>query len=86
MIYALSDYNYRMAHKAQVRRIAANVRVEVARQHKTQAQLAHKLGITQPAMSRRMLGHVPFTGDELATIAAELDIPISILIDTEAAS
>lgn len=61
-------------------RIAANVRAEVARQRKTQAQLAGRLGITQQAMSRRLHGFTPFSVDELAIVADEVGVTVSSLI------
>lgn len=60
--------------------IAANVRAEAARRQVTQAQLAERLELTQPGMSRRMLGRVPFSASELATVADVLEIPVANLI------
>lgn len=60
--------------------IAANVRAEAARRQVTQAQLADRLGLKQPGMSRRMLGRVPFSASELATVADVLEIPVANLI------
>lgn len=61
-----------------------NVRAEMARAGVTQAALAKVLGLSQAAVSARLLGKTPFDINELTTIAATLDIPLSDLLPREA--
>lgn len=61
-------------------RIAAAVRAEAARRQITQAVVARHLGLTQPGMSRRMLGRVPFSAAELAAVASLFGVPVGDLI------
>ena len=65
-------------------RVAANVRAEMARQRKRQADLGEVLGLTQGAVSKRMSGAVALDVDELARIAEFLGVPVDALI-TDAA-
>lgn len=62
------------------RRVAEKVRAEVRRKGLTQCYLAQQLGTSQPFISRRLSGRVPFDVDDLAKIAELLDIPITELI------
>lgn len=55
-------------------RIAAAVRAETARHRVSQQRLASQIGMKQPALSRRMNGHVEFSPDELFAIAQVLDV------------
>lgn len=60
---------------------AANeVRAELARQHKSGSWLAHELGISIPAMQRRLSGKVAFDLDDLHTIANVLEVPLSRIL------
>jgi len=59
--------------------IAANVRAESSRRGISSLQLAAHLDLSQPAISRRMWGHVAFTGAELQAIAELLEMPIASL-------
>lgn len=52
------------------------IRAEMARYQLTQHALAKRLGWTQPYLSRRLMGHVPLSLDDVEAIAAELDVPI----------
>lgn len=61
-------------------RVAAEVRAYLARQRKTQGDLAVALGISQQSVSRRMTGAQPFDVDELHRIAAWLGVPVSALL------
>ena len=63
-----------------VERVAANVRAELARKGITQTDLAAKLRKSQPFVSRRLSGRVPFDVADLAAIASVLDIPIADLV------
>lgn len=51
------------------KRAAAEVRAWRARLNVPQRELAELLGISQPQVSQRLLGNVPFSIDELGTIA-----------------
>ena len=63
-----------------VERVAANVRAELARKGITQTDLAAKLCKSQPFVSRRLSGRVPFDVADLAAIASVLDIQIADLV------
>ncbi|KRQ41405.1 hypothetical protein AOT85_24435 [Mycobacteroides sp. H054] len=58
----------------------------MARAKRTQATLAHEVGMRQQALSRRMAGHAPLSVDELARIAEALGVPITALIGSEPAA
>jgi len=62
-------------------RIAANVRAEMGRRQITQTGLADVLNLSQTAVSRRLSGQVPFNVEELARIAAALNVDLSVLVD-----
>lgn len=69
--------------------IAADViRVELARKRANQGQLAELLGLSQPAIHRRMSGKVPWRISELTQVAEYLGVTVSALLadDAEAAS
>jgi transcriptional regulator with XRE-family HTH domain len=61
--------------------IAAAVRGELAKAGRTGLTAAEALGMSQPAISRRTRGEVPFLAHEMARLAAWLDIPIARLFD-----
>lgn len=69
-----------MPTQTAAQRIADNVRAEAARRKVSQTTIAVHLGLTQPGISRRMHGRVPFTGAELAEVAHLLEIPVNDLI------
>jgi len=50
-------------------RVAAEVRALKGRHDVTQDQLAHVLGVAQPAVSKRLRGVTPFSLDELEKLA-----------------
>lgn len=56
--------------------IAAEVRAELARQSKTQRELGAALGLPQSSIHLRLVGERPFRGEELAMMAAWLDVPV----------
>jgi transcriptional regulator with XRE-family HTH domain len=56
--------------------VAAEVRAELARQRRTQRDLAEAIGLSQQAASRRLCGEVPFDIAELAKVAKLLGVPI----------
>jgi len=64
------------------RKVAAEIRAEAARKRITGARLAEALDVSGASMSRRMNGHSPISIDELAEIAALLDVPLSDLLPT----
>ncbi|WP_300680680.1 helix-turn-helix transcriptional regulator [Nocardioides sp.] len=60
---------------------AANaVRAELARQRKTQGDLAGKLGVTPGTVSRRMNAESDFSVSDLVAISAWLGVPIETFI------
>lgn len=63
--------------------VAARVRGRMAEQRKTQADLAAALGVSQPAVSRRLYGHVPFDVGEIVKVADFLGVPASALLPEE---
>ena len=50
------------------------------RQKVTQTALARVLGVSQPAIAKKVRGERPFSIDELLTVAAHLDLPITALL------
>lgn len=73
-----------MASQSITELVAANVRAEIGRQSLTGTELARRVGLTQPAMSRRLLGRVPFNTDELEAVALGLGVELSQLLGTDA--
>jgi transcriptional regulator with XRE-family HTH domain len=63
--------------------VADNVRAEMARRNKSQADIAQQLGITRQGISRRLLGRTPFDVDEIAAIARYLNVPVGVLFGTD---
>ena len=57
-------------------RVAGEVRAEMARQHVTHADIAQKLGVTQPTLSRRLNGTRPLDLNVLEQLAAALNVPV----------
>lgn len=72
-----------MQESTSLQRIASNVRVEATRRNVTGQQIAEALGLTQPATSRRMCGHVAFSGPELDKLAALFGVPVSAFFDEQ---
>ena len=73
-----------MTNNPAVERIAANVRAELARKGITQTDLALRLKKSQPFVSRRLSGSVPFNVADLDSIATVLDISIASLVEVAA--
>lgn len=67
------------------KRVAAEVRAEMARQKVSQETLCLRIGMSQSTLSRRMTGEYPFDTTELATIAAALGVPVSRFLNEVAA-
>ncbi|MBP6571334.1 MAG: hypothetical protein QG655_3235 [Actinomycetota bacterium] len=65
--------------------LAANIRAELARNGKTQSDLADHLGITRQALSQRLLGRVDFRMGEVTATASFLSTSISALVGEVAA-
>ena len=65
--------------------LAANIRAELARNGKTQADLAELLGITRQGVSQRLLGRVDFRLRELSLIADFLGVTVTALLGEAAA-
>ena len=65
--------------------VGANIRAELARQRKTQAQLADVWGLNQASVSKRMAGTVPVDVNEVAKVADWLGVPMSRLMGETAA-
>lgn len=57
----------------------------MAEKHRKQRDLANLLGISQPAVSRRLRGVVAFSAVELSTVANYLDVPLESLLPVVAA-
>ena len=57
--------------------IAGEVRAWMARRRRSSRSVAAQLGCTEPYLSRRLTGAVPFNAAELATIAELLEVPVS---------
>lgn len=67
------------------REVAGAVRAELARRQVGQRQVAEALGISQPAVSRRLAGEVAFNVDELAAVADLLGMDARDLMPTASA-
>lgn len=59
--------------------IISEVRTTLARRKLTQAQLAKECGWVPQYLSRRMTGEIPWSTDEIETLATVLDIPLTDL-------
>jgi transcriptional regulator with XRE-family HTH domain len=60
--------------------VAALIRVELAYQGMRQSQLARKIGVTEQWLSVRVRGIQPIDLNDLATIAAGLEVPVTRLL------
>jgi transcriptional regulator with XRE-family HTH domain len=63
--------------------IAAEVRAELARQNKTQRELAAALGLDHSSTWLRLRGERSFRAEELAATAEWLGVPIANFMPTE---
>ena len=61
--------------------VTAEVRAELGRQNHSQRDLARALGWSEVRLSRRLRGSVPWSLGDVEKIAAELDVPVSRLLD-----
>lgn len=64
------------------RTVGANVRAEMARNRVTQDQVAEVLGISQPQVSKRLLGEIAFDVVELEVVGQLLGVPASTFLPT----
>lgn len=66
--------------------VASGIRAEMARQGKTQQQLASLAGMAQQTLSRRIKVEdpIPFDTDEIDRVAQALGIPVQQLLVTPA--
>lgn len=60
--------------------LAAEVRAACARKRITQVKLARAMGMSQPALSRRWVGELPFDTDQLFKIAKLIDVSVMDLL------
>lgn len=68
------------------KRVAAEVRAEMARQKVSQETLCTRIGMSQSTLSRRITGEYPFDTSELARIAAALGVPVARFLPNEVAA
>lgn len=66
--------------------LAAHLRAEFARRKIPNTQIAERLGITQTAVSRRMLGQTPIDVPELYELADLLGMPVADLLPERASA
>lgn len=57
--------------------VAREVRAEMARQRVSQLQLATRLGLSQPQISKRLTGRLEFRPSELDAVAELLGVPVT---------
>lgn len=67
-------------------RTAAAVRAELAKRKLNGKKLAEALGWPRTTTWRRLNGSVPFSLDELVTVANFLAVPVADLLPTECAA
>lgn len=72
--------------KTTAQRTGANVKAEMARRDVTQAALAAELGMSQSMLHYRLTGRVVFNVEELARIAAVLEVPVTALLAEQPAA
>lgn len=61
--------------------VGANVRAEMARLGRTQAEVAELMGFDQSGLSRRLTGETPFRITELVVLARAFGIPVSRFLE-----
>jgi transcriptional regulator with XRE-family HTH domain len=66
-------------------RTAEAVRVAMARRQIGPGEIASVLGCSRTTLWRRLDGQAPFDVEQLALIAARLDVPLSTLVPEEVA-
>lgn len=63
--------------------VRLRVRLALTEHRTSAAAMSRRLGWSQSYIAHRLTGRRPFTVDELVSIAAELDIPVSRLLPIE---
>lgn len=63
-------------------RVAGEIRATLSRQQLQQQDVAEQLGWTQPYLSRRLTGRVPFGLNDLGLLAAVLGVAPADLLPT----
>lgn len=63
--------------------VAAEIRAAMARKRVTQVALAGLIDMPVHSLARRLKSETPITVDELAAIAAALDVPVGDLLPAE---
>lgn len=63
-------------------RIAAEIRAEMARQNKSQRDIADALRLPQQALQIRLAGKRSFRAEELADLAVALGVPVAQFLPT----
>jgi transcriptional regulator with XRE-family HTH domain len=63
--------------------VATEIRAAMARKRVTQTALAALIGMPVYSLARRLSNQAPLTVDELAAIAAALDVPVADLLPAE---
>lgn len=56
------------------------LQIEMRRQDVSGVELARRVGMTQPSMSRRLRGRIPITLDEIEQFAEALEVPVERLL------
>lgn len=77
---ASTAYELRMAQLSTASRVTENIRRRMYEKHLSQLDLAAAVGLHQTALSRRLLGRIAFTVDELERIADVLDMQLAELV------
>lgn len=73
-----------METTSSARRVGDEVRAAMARRRVSQAALGKHLELSQAAVSRRLLGEIPFDISELTAIASFLGVPLETLVSVAA--
>lgn len=60
--------------------VATEVRAEMGRQRVNQRQVGEILGKSQPQVSARLLGELPFNTAELDALAEAWDVPVTTFL------
>lgn len=81
----LSETRHSLMTQTRSSRIGLEVRGAMADKGRKQRDVATLLDLSQPAVSRRLRGVVPFSAEELAAVATYLDVPLETLLPTVAA-
>lgn len=73
-----------MASNLNAQRIAHAIRARLRANGVSQSAVAAALGISQAAVSRRLVGDVPLSLEDLDVIATQLGVGIAELLEAEA--